>query len=300
MHLDTLKLFVEVARRGSFASVARDHNAEPSSVSRAIAVLEKDLGFRLFQRSTRHMSLTEAGTIYLERIDALLRDLDRARDLAATISLGPAGTLRITASVAFGTVCLVPLLPQFRKAYPAVEVELLLSDANLDLVAERIDIAIRLSSEIETDVVRVKLMDTRYHVCAAPSYINAHGKPKAPGEMQARGSILFNLPGYRDLWRFQHSAGAVEEVPVRGSLIISNALALHAATRLGLGPALLPDWLTAGDLASGVLVDLFPDFRVAATSFTTAAWLLYPSRAFLPTKARAMIDFLKDQFPRGA
>lgn len=244
------------------------------------------------------MSLTEAGAIYLAEVEAGLRALERARDLAASVASGPAGTLRLTASVAFGTTCVVPELPAFRAAFPNVEIELLLSDANLDLVAERIDLAIRLAPILQADVVTTKLVDTRYHVCAARAYISAQGGLDGPEALSTRDCLLFALPGYRSHWLFRNAEGAVTKVAVRGSLAMSNALALRAATLLGLGPALLPDWLIAGDLASGALLDLFPDQQAAATNFETAAWLLYPSRVYLPAKVRVMIDFLKGRLAR--
>ena len=293
MDLELLRVFVETARRGSFAGVARDRDAEPSSVSRIIAALERELGLRLFQRSTRRMSLTEAGSIYFEHVEAALREFDRARDLAATAQSGPSGTLRLTASVAFGTTVLAPLLPAFRAAYPAVEIGLMLSDANLDLVADRIDLAIRLAPSVHADVIATKLMDTRYHVCATPAYLATRGQPERPTDLEAHSCLLFALPGYRSRWLFRDTGGAIEDVKVNGAIAVSSALALHAVTRQSLGPALLPDWLIASDLAAGALIDLFPAYRVSATDFNTAAWMLYPSRDYLPAKVRVMIDFLR-------
>ena len=293
MDIESLRVFVEVAQRGSFAAVARDREAEPSSISRVIATLEKELGFRLFQRSTRRMTLTEAGSLYLESLQIALRDLDRARDLAATAHSGPTGTLRLTASVAFGAVCVAPHLPRFRAAYPGVEIELLLSDANLDLVADRIDLAIRLAPSVQADVIVTKLIDTRYRVCASPEYLLSHGQPERPADLSERDCVLFALPAYRTRWLLRDAGGAVEEVKVRGGVAISSALALRSAALAGLGPALLPDWLVAQDLERSALVDLFPGYRATATDFSTAAWMLYPSRNYLPAKVRVMIDFLK-------
>lgn len=155
-----MRMFVEVARRGSFAAAARDRDVDPSSVSRAVALLEEELGVRLFQRTTRRVALTEAGEIYLARVTALVDELDFARDEARGVSTGPVGTLRLTASVAFGNTCLVPLLPEFRERYPGVKLELLLTDTVLDLVAERVDLAIRLGRRFDADFIATKLFDT--------------------------------------------------------------------------------------------------------------------------------------------
>lgn len=298
MDLQDLSLFVEVARQGSFAAVARDRGLDPSSVSRSIAGLEARLGTRLFQRSSRRMVLTEAGELYLARLPGVIEELERLRDETASLRAGPVGSLRLTASVAFGQVCLLPLLPAFSAAFPRLKLELLLTDANLDLLADRIDLAIRLGPSVRADVIGVKLMPTRYRVVASPGYLAAAGVPEQPWDLSVRPCLLLSLAGFRSRWVFRSGGGQVD-VAVAGQFVISNPLALHAAAVAGLGPALLADWLIAGDLALGRLVDLFPDHEVTATTFDTAAWLLYPSRAYLPRKTRSVIDFLRAGFRSG-
>ncbi|SDR39467.1 transcriptional regulator, LysR family [Rhizobiales bacterium GAS191] len=297
MDTANLRFFVEVAQRGSFAAVARDHGLDPSSVSRAVAILEGELGVRLFQRTTRKMTLTEAGALYLARVRALVEDLDRARDEVRSSRSDPVGMLRLTASVAFGQTCIVPLLGALRAAFPRLELELHLTDRNLDLVADRIDLAIRLAPSLRPDVTGVKLFETRYRVCASPAHIAREGVPAAPADLARRDCLLFTLPEFRSRWLFRRD-GVVAEIPVRGSLVISTALALSSAARDGLGPALLADWLIGDDLERGDLVDLFPQHDVTATTFDTAAWLLYPSRQYLPRKVRAVIDFLRSHLAR--
>ncbi len=294
METHTLRLFVEVAQRNSFAAVARDRNIDPSSVSRAIAVLEAELGVRLVQRTTRAMELTEAGQLYLARVAPLVEELDRARDEVTSAKSDPLGTLRLTASVSFGQTCLVPLLPEFRARFPRLTLELLLTDANLDLVADRIDLAIRLAPSYGGDLIGTKLFQTRYRVFASRAYVEREGAPATPRDLSTRSCVLFGLPEFRSRWLFRRGTETVK-VAVRGDLIISNALALRAALLDGLGPALLADWLLREDLAAGRVVDLFPDYEVTATTFDTAAWLLYPTRAYVPRKVRVTIDFLREQ-----
>jgi DNA-binding transcriptional LysR family regulator len=294
MDLDSLEVFVDVVRRGSFAAVARDRAVDPSSVSRAIAGLEKELGVRLFQRTTRRLTLTEAGALYFARMEPLLEEMDRARDDVAGVSSVPKGTLRLTASVSFGQIRIAPLLPALRGSLPELKIELILTDANLDLVTERIDLAIRLSPPLaDAGLIGTKLMDTRYRVCASPGYLDREGVPDAPAALSTRRCVLFALPSFRSRWLFRDRAGAVEEVPVDGDILSTNAVTLRDCARFGIGPALLADWLIGDDLRQGHLVDLFPDYEVTATEFETAAWLLYPSRSFLPLKVRAVIDFLR-------
>lgn len=293
MDTDALRIFVEVARRGSFAAVARDRETAASHMSRAVAALEQELGFRLFQRTTRRMSLTEAGARYLGRVEVLIEELEGARDSARAISAAPAGTLRLTASVAFGTKRIMPLLGGFREECPDVQVELVLTDATLDLVAERIDLAVRLGPSTHADMISSKLVDTRYRVCAAHAWVAKHGMPVRPADLARHDCLLFDLPDFRSRWQFRLGKGPEELVPVHGSLIASSPLALLEGAIAGLGPTLLPSWLLEPEFAAGRLIDLYPRHQVAATRFDTAAWIIYPSRAFLPAKVRHMIDFLR-------
>lgn len=293
MELENLRLFVEVARRGNFAAVARDHNIDPSSVSRAMALLEDELGVRLLQRTTRHVTLTEAGEIYFSKVNTLLDGLEQARDDARSVSSEPGGTLRLTASVAFGNICVIPLLAEFRARYPQIKLELLFTDAVIDLVQERIDLAIRLGQPTATDLISTKLFDTRYHVCASPGYLAKHPTPVQPVDLQQHNCLLFALPDFRFRWLFRDLHGEIQEVVIHGDITILSALALRDCALAGLGPVLLPNWLIEDDIAQQRLVDLFPAYRVTASDFDTAAWLLYPSRTHLPNKVRVMIDFLK-------
>ncbi|MFG1378226.1 LysR family transcriptional regulator [Xanthobacter autotrophicus] len=297
MDTTQLRIFVHVARRGSFAAAARDLDMDASAVSRAVAALEAELDARLMHRTTRTMSLTEAGLAYLARVEPILDELDRARDEVASARAEPVGTLRLTASVAFGEACLMPLLPQMRMRFPRLKLDLILTDANLDLAAERIDMALRLAPDVRADVIGVKLFATRYRVVASPDYCAREGAPRTPQEVGEHCAIVFGLPDFRLRWLFRRD-GQVEEVPVRGDIAISSGLAIRHASRDGLGLALLPDWLVGPDLAAGRLIDLFPDHDVTATSFDTAAWLIYASRRYTPKKVRLMTKFLRTHLGR--
>ncbi|MCA8931697.1 MAG: substrate binding domain-containing protein, partial [Rhodospirillaceae bacterium] len=156
----------------------------------------------------------------------------------------------------------------------------------------------RLGTRVAGDVVAAKLADTAYRVCASPDYLAREGRPERPEDLAECDCLRFALPGFRARWLFADLAGGTVDVPVKGSIQVSGALALRTLALAGMGPSLLADWLVDADIADGRLVDLFPSHRVTATSFETAVWLIYPSRAYLPQKVRAMIDFLRGAVPR--
>ena len=175
MDLANLALVLRVADLGSFSAVAREADLNPSSVSRAVAAVEDRLGLRLFQRTSRTLSLTAEGEAYLRRVAPLAEQMEEARQEARADRLRPTGLLRLTASVAYGTRRIVPMLPHLRAAAPNIEIELILSDANLDMVAERIDLAVRLAAAPEGELISSRLHGTRYRVVASPSWVSAHG-----------------------------------------------------------------------------------------------------------------------------
>jgi DNA-binding transcriptional LysR family regulator len=292
MDISVLQMFVEVVRQSSFAAVARERNIDPSSVSRAIASLESELGIRLFQRTTRQLSLTEAGMAYFERVEPLVEEMERAITIAKDISGQPKGTLRVPASVSFGLKCIVPLLPQFTAMYPELTVDLLLTDTVVDLFAERIDVAVRLGKLMDSTLIAQQLMRTRYKVCASPQYLQQWGKPQTPSDVEQHNCVLFPLTGFRTRWIFRDREGNTKEISVCGRTIISNAIALQQCAVTGMGLTLLPHWLIDEDICAGKLVSLFPDYEVTATDFNTAAWLVYPSRAYVPLKVRVFADKL--------
>jgi DNA-binding transcriptional LysR family regulator len=294
MDTELLKTMMLVAQHGSLASAARVMAVDPSSVSRAVANAEAALGLRLFQRTTRSLTITEDGEIYLRRIAPLLEELDAAREAATKAQRGPSGTLKMTASVAFAHECIVPHLSAFHARYPEISIELLPTDATLDIAAEGIDLAIRLAAAPSGDLISTRLLRTRYVVCASPDYLARHPPIRAPADLADHECLRFALPEFRTRWRFRSDGVEPFEVPVSGRTIIANALSLCRLAVEGLGPVLLADWLVERDIAAGLLVDLFPDHDCTATEFDTGAWALYPSRSFLPRKVRAMIDFLRE------
>ena len=295
MKISSLKLFCDVVDAGGFSPVARSLNVDPSKISRAISGLEDELGFPLFDRSTRRFNVTEAGQIYYQQILPLLDGLDSAEAEARDALTAPQGSLNVSASIAFGHAVIVPLLKEFNERYPGVALNLMLNDAQTDLARDGIDVAIRLGPAPEGDFVRTRLMDTQHLVCASPSYLKRFGQLDSPEALKDRDCVRFALAGYDSLWKFRDKNKKILNIPVSGSLTISNALALKRSVVDGYGPGLLGDWMIAEELANGELVVLFEDFKVSATDTDAAAWILYQQSAYLPMKIRVFIDFLKEK-----
>ncbi len=295
MDIQQLRVFVAIVRLGSFAAAGRQLDLAPSVVTRLVASLESELGVRLMQRSTRKLSLTDAGVGYFEQVRGLLDGLDHAGDEARNTSGGVRGTVRITTSVAYGQTVIVPLLPALHERHSELEIDLLLTDAVVDMVADRVDLALRLGPVVNTSLVGGPLHNVRYRVVASPAYLLRHGRPRVPADLAACDCLRFPLPGFRTQWKFRSANSALQTVDVKGWLVLSTALALHRASLDGLGPALLADWLVGRDIACGSLIDLFPDQEVTATDFESKVWLLYASRAHLPRRVREVIGFLKEQ-----
>ncbi|MEL6264867.1 MAG: LysR family transcriptional regulator, partial [Pseudomonadota bacterium] len=208
MDLDLLRMVLLVGQRGSIAGAARALDLDPSTVSRAVAAVEREIGVALFHRSTRRLGATEEGARYLARIAPLLDELDAAGEEAATARATVAGTLRLTASVAYTHECLVPLLPALADAHPDLTVELLPSDAALDLVGEGIDLAIRLGPAPTGDLVCTRLASTRYRVVASPGWRDRAGPLAGPGALSDHDCLRFTLPGFRSRWLFRAPDGA--------------------------------------------------------------------------------------------
>jgi DNA-binding transcriptional LysR family regulator len=293
MDISVLQIFIEVIRQGSFAAVARERNIDPSSVSRAIASLEQELGVKLLQRTTRQISPTEAGTTYFHRIEPLVEELQQAVEVVSDISGSPTGTIRVTASVSFGIECIVPLLAEFEAKYPELTIELLLTDSVVDLLTERVDLAVRLGLLEDSTLIAQRLIKTNYAVCASSQYLERKGEPNQPNNLDQHNCLLFPLAGFRSRWLFKDRGGLIETIPVKGNTIISNAIALKQCALSGMGLALLPHWLINPELESGKLIQVLTEYEVTATDFNTSAWLVYPSRTYVPLKVRLLIDFLK-------
>lgn len=267
MELSTLELFIDVVQQGSFAAVARSRNIDPSSVSRAIAKLEKDLDIRLFQRSTRKLQPTEAGQLYFNRVLPAISELTAARQQAMEVTQTPRGTLRVTAPAVFAEKQLTPLLQEFAKRYPKLQMEMLLVDAYLDLIAERIDVAIRVGALQDSTYRLQKLRPVEFFICAGPDYLQQYDVPEQPEEIVDHNCLLFPRQHHSLSWLFKDKDGHIKEVSIQGQYLITNSAAIRECALSNMGLTLLPDWLVKKDIATGKLIRLFSNYVVTATDF---------------------------------
>lgn len=292
MDIDQLETFIDVFRAGGFAAVARERGVSPSAVSRAISGLEASLQTRLFQRTTRNFAPTDAGEIFYHRVLPLIEELEDARGELAAQTKRPSGRLRVSASVSYGQMCIVPRLTEFRAAWPDINLELLLSDSRVDLLAERIDVAIRHGNLPDSSMIAKKLADVRYQLVASPDYLQRAQPISSPADISQHACLAFSYDEFRSTWQFRR-AKELCEIGIKPVLTLSNAVALQQCALDGLGLALLADWTVRRDVAAGRLVELLPDWQAAGAHFDSSIWIVFPTRQFTPAKARVFADFLK-------
>lgn len=292
MDIEDLKLIAEVCRRGGFAKVAKDRGVDPSAISRAVAGFERDLGLPLFTRTTRKLAPTPACEALIARTASLVVELESAIDSVQTADAGLSGTLRVLSPVSFGLRWLLPLLPRWMAEHPGLKLDLRLSDAILDLVEERIDVAIRLGPLSPSSYVARKLLPMRARACASPEYLKRYGRPRSPADLARHVCLVLDMPAFGNVWQFKDGRGKLTSVTVAAHVLSSNALALRGLALAGVGVVLQADWIVAADLTSGTLVDLFPRHEASASYFGNAAWLLRPQSRTVPRRTQAFWEFL--------
>ena len=291
MNTDHIKTFLAVYQAGSFVSVAKERNVAPSSITRSIAALEGILKTRLFQRSTRKIMPTEAGVAYYRRMLAIMDEFDDAHDTLAARASGPSGRLRVTASVSYGQIIIAPQLPKFREQFPDVDLELILSDGRMNLIAEQIDVALRHGRLPDSSLTAKKLSDVSYHLVASPNYLANRPSITRPEDLATKDIVTFSYDDFRAEWLFEHK-GVSQSVPIKPSLTISNSGAIRECVLNDAGISLLADWTISEDLKNGTLIEVLPKWRASGTSQNSAIWIVYPSSRFVPAKTRAFVDFM--------
>lgn len=280
--------FAAVAQKLSFVAAARELEMDPSVLSRRIARLESRLGVRLLQRTTRRVSLTEAGARFLERCRDVLDRLDDAEAEISQYAAEPAGVLRVAVPNVYGQRVIAPLVPAFLKTYPALQLEMTFSDRFVDLVEDRLDAAVRIGAhQAGGDVIARRLTTNPRCLYASPAYLSERGAPTRPEELIGHSVLHFSRLLGGNSWRLSGKLGSVE-VTLKPLLRADNIVALHQAALAGCGIALLADFVADEDLAAGRLVKVLPDWAPPRSQVS----VIYPNAPYTPPKVRAWLDFL--------
>ncbi|GJH11816.1 LysR family transcriptional regulator [Caballeronia novacaledonica] len=282
-------LFMRAAALANLSAAAREFGLSPAVASARIAGLERMLGARLLHRTTRRVSVTQEGEIFAAHARELLDAAEAARASVGQAREHPHGRLRVTMPSSLGRQHISPLMPAFLRAYPGVSVDLRMTDQIVDLIDEGIDLAIRIGALKDSTLVAKKLASNRRVLCASPAYLAAHGTPRHPADLAGHECVI--LADQRD-WSFVTPTGVID-VRVSGRLVTDNGEVIRDALAAGVGIGLKSTWSVAPLIASGELVTLLDDYPLAQT---VAIWAVYPSRAFVPPKTLAFIDFLAAQF----
>lgn len=277
--------FVAVAETESFTRAADKLGVSTAHVSRQVSALEARLSTRLFYRTTRRVSVTEAGQIYYQHCRQVLDALEQAERSITNMQLVPRGRLRITAPVTYGEKSIAPLVNDFVLRYPELQVEMFLSNKTLDLVAEGYDLAVRLGRLEDSSLMARRLASRTLYVCASPAYLSAHGTPHSLSELDHHNCLLGNL----DYWRFQER-GSPRNVRVRGNIRCDSGRALLDAALKGIGIVQLPDYYVQSALDSRALVPLLTHYQ----EDDDGIWAVYPHNRHLSPKVRMLLDFLAD------
>lgn len=291
------RLFISVAQTGSFSAAGRQLGLSPASVSRHINNLEDVLGVRLISRTSRSLSLTEAGQLYQQRMTRLLSDLEDTRNLVAQLHVNPRGTLRVHARLSIGTKIIAPSLPAFLEKYPDLRIDLWLSDGNVDLVENDVDISIRVGQQDDSSLISRKIARSPRLICATPAYFEKHGVPQKPKDLLNHNCLTYRLDDGESVWRFMSDDG-FEEITVSGNFESNNAESLHMMTLAGTGVCLLAGWSLHDDLREGRLQTALTDYSATATNYDDGIYVLYKAPRNLPAKSRLFIDHLAEVFSK--
>lgn len=289
-----MEVFVAVAETRSFSAAARRLKLSPSAVSKLVTRIEDRLGTRLLVRSTRTLQLTPEGEVYLQRAQGILAEILETEQLvSAGGRMTPRGLLRVNAAVGFGERYILPLASDFLARYPEVRLDLTLTDSMIDVVGERADVAIRTGPLRNSSLKARKLMETRPVVIASPAYLERHGTPQTPDDLEGHNCIRFNFRRSIDEWAFRMPGQSSPELrSVFGNLQVSSGSIVRQLCLAGVGIGRIGRFHVEADLEAGTLVPLLDDYRSGEIE---TVYAVYAGHEHLAARIRAFIDFLVEQ-----
>lgn len=294
--LSCMAAFVRVVEDGSFARAADRLGISTSACSRYVSELEAHLDTRLLHRTTRRLSLTEAGEAFVARCRQILGDVEDAEQAASAHSSALRGAIRLTAPYHFAREYLAPVIAAFHLRHADVDFDIQLGDHAVDLVEEGIDLAIRIGHLATETMIARPLAETRLVICAAPEYLERHGRPRVPADLVAHACLTYAHASTGAIWPFTHSDGRVEEVRIRSGIRANNGDMMVALALQGLGITPVPEFVVHDDLDTGRLERVLPEFPGTPLGI----YAVYPSRRHLSARVRLFIDFLASEFASGA
>ena len=287
-----MEMFVRVVETGSFSKAAKEFATTQPTVTKQVAATEARLKVRLLNRNTRGVSLTESGALYYERCKQIVHQAQEADSIVRLRQTQAQGLLRIGTSVAFGRRVMVPLALEFMARHPQVQVDLSFEDRYTDLIAQGIDVAVRMGKLADSTLGARFLGMNPWVLVAAPKYLRKHGTPKRPQDLAAHNALIYSSVQGDAIWRLSAARGAPVTVPVSGRLRSNNLSAVLAAARAGLGVAALPRYVAGDSLAAGQVVEVLKDHALPEQEIHA----VYPSPRLVPGKVQAFIAFLQGRF----
>ncbi len=291
-NLSELAVFVKVVEKGSFTAAAEKLELSKAAVSKYVSHLEERLGARLLNRTTRRLSLTEAGAALYNRVGLAMAEIDAAESEVMELTGTPRGRLRVTAPIYFGNAFLMPAINRFLRNYPDIELDLDLNNRIVNLVEERFDVGIRITTLTNSSMVARRLADVRLLTVASPIYLRRHGTPEQPGDLVDHTTLNYSLLPAPNEWNFRSPDGSPVTVHVKGCLRCNSDEALKHAALEGIGITRFPDLFVTGEVASGRLQPLLADYEPASSSLCA----VFPTRSHMPPKVRVFVDFIAEQF----
>jgi DNA-binding transcriptional LysR family regulator len=286
--LAALEIFVGVVDAGSFSTVARRQRIGQPAVSKAVVQLEQWLGVSLLLRSTRSVVPTEAGRLFYERAKRTIEEAEEAVMAAQGSASGLSGNLRVSTSVCFGRLHIIPSLSAFLSEHPDLDLELVLDDRMVDLVNEGVDVALRTGAMANSNMTTRRIAVGRSLVVATPAYLQRHGTPISPDELSGHQAIILTRGGGRDSFTFR-KADAEVSVALQGRLKVTQAEGQREAVNCDLGLAVSAEWLFSPELKSGQVVPLLEDWELPPINL----FAVYPTGRLATTKARAFVSFVE-------
>jgi len=286
-----ISTFVEVVARGSLSAAARAEGIAPAMIGRRLDALEARLGVKLLQRTTRKLALTDEGAAFLEDCQRILGELEEAESAVSERSARASGHLLVSAPAGFGRQHVAPLLPSFLAEHREVTVNLNLNDRLVDVVGEGVDVAIRIGSPADSNLVGVKLADNQRVVVAAPSYLKRHGAPATLDELTRHNCLAISSAGSQRGWTFRDT-GRILTLKVGGNLVCNDGAVLHAWALEGRGLAWRSMWEVGADIEAGRLVPVLEQYAAPGNDIHA----VFAQRRHLPLRIRVFVDFLRHAY----